>query len=70
MSRVAVLFGLFLLLFADVARAETCQPACRKGYVCVKGACVSACNPPCATGERCTGTGECEPDRSKPKPKP
>ncbi|MFO0568216.1 MAG: hypothetical protein U0263_21325 [Polyangiaceae bacterium] len=72
MSRVAVLFGLFLLLFADVARAETCQPACRKGYVCVKGACVSACNPPCAAGERCTEKGECisDPNASAAPPAP
>jgi len=47
---------------APAASSKRCQPACRSGYVCVDGACVSACNPPCDPGQRCTDTGECEPD--------
>ncbi|MFW5924994.1 MAG: hypothetical protein ACOC9O_02365 [Myxococcota bacterium] len=42
---------------------SSCVPACRSGYVCRQGECVSACNPPCADGERCTGWAECEPAR-------
>ena len=41
---------------------DTCAPACRDGFVCVERACVSACNPPCETGQRCSvqaGTARC-----------
>lgn len=38
---------------AASAAAEACVPACRQAFVCVKGACVSACNPPCPEGDRC-----------------
>jgi hypothetical protein len=37
-----------------------CTPACRSGYVCIDGACVSACNPACADDERCVGNDICE----------
>ncbi len=48
---------------AGKAPAEkSCVPACRTGYVCVEGRCVSACNPPCEKGQRCTAKGECERD--------
>ena len=46
------------LLGAGPATAE-CVPACRSGFVCVGGACLSACNPSCAAGEQCTSQGEC-----------
>jgi hypothetical protein len=36
-----------------------CVPACRSGFVCITGQCVSACNPPCSAGMSCTSTGEC-----------
>ncbi len=36
-----------------------CVPSCRDGFVCVKGSCVSACNPPCGANQTCTDTGEC-----------
>jgi hypothetical protein len=36
-----------------------CEPRCRKGFVCLKAKCVSACNPPCADGETCDEEGEC-----------
>jgi hypothetical protein len=36
-----------------------CVPACRAGYLCHQGACVSACNPPCGAAEVCTPAGEC-----------
>lgn len=52
---------------ADAADAEEeCLPACRRGYVCVRGECVSACNPPCADGEVCTEERECVPDTPVP----
>jgi hypothetical protein len=37
----------------------TCIPACRSGYVCVQGQCVSACNPPCSAGQTCTPDAQC-----------
>jgi hypothetical protein len=57
---------ILVVMLGPVARAETtegtraCVPACRDGYVCIDGACVSACNPPCADDERCVGRGVCE----------
>jgi hypothetical protein len=39
--------------------SESCFPACRTGYVCARGACVSRCNPPCGADETCTAQGEC-----------
>lgn len=30
-----------------------CRPACREGYTCVYGTCLSLCNPPCGAGSRC-----------------
>jgi hypothetical protein len=46
-----------------------CVPACRSGFTCLSGRCVSSCNPPCSSGDVCTGAGECvaasaEPERS------
>jgi hypothetical protein len=39
-----------------------CVPDCRGGFVCVSGACVSACNPSCPAGQHCTLTRSCDPD--------
>jgi hypothetical protein len=36
-----------------------CFPACRDGYLCDRGACISACNPPCPAGQACAGSGQC-----------
>ena len=36
-----------------------CVPACRTGFLCVQGQCVSSCNPPCAANETCTANGQC-----------
>lgn len=41
------------------AAASECFPACRSGFTCHVGQCVSLCNPPCAAGESCTANGEC-----------
>ncbi len=38
---------------------EPCVPACRVAQICVRGRCVSACNPPCADNEACTPKGLC-----------
>jgi hypothetical protein len=38
---------------------QACVPACRSGYLCEQGQCVSACNPPCEAGTQCSGHGEC-----------
>lgn len=70
------LVSLALTWFLGVALAQdACFPDCREGYLCHEGACISACNPPCDDGERCTDEGECvakeravvaEPPRSAP----
>jgi hypothetical protein len=44
------------------ADPETCTPACRPGFACANGKCVSACNPPCAGSEICTAALQCIPD--------
>ena len=46
---------------AEPAATPECVPACRPGYACAKGKCVSACNPPCAQGEICTAALACVP---------
>ena len=38
-----------------------CEPDCSPGYVCLRGKCVSACNPPCESGERCGADRSCHP---------
>lgn len=38
---------------------NACLPECRSGHVCVKGQCVSACNPPCPDGLSCTAELTC-----------
>lgn len=40
------------------AEQSECRPACRSGFTCVDGTCVSECNPPCPDGQVCTD-GEC-----------
>lgn len=41
----------------EAPSSASCTPECRSGFVCALGECISACNPPCARGEHCTGTG-------------
>lgn len=57
------------------ATEAACVPACRAGFTCVHGSCISACNPPCAKGESCSAEGKCElnhaqatPEMSYPEP--
>jgi hypothetical protein len=47
---------------AEQPGSQDCTPACRPGYACVQGECVSACNPPCGAGEVCTASLQCVPD--------
>lgn len=43
-------------------QSRKCVPVCRKGYLCVDGECVSACNPPCGPDDWCNPvTLECVP---------
>jgi len=42
-----------------VDQPAECVPACRDGFVCHQGQCISACNPPCGAGQRCSGAGMC-----------
>ncbi len=53
---------------AATPAADECFPACRAGYVCARGQCVSSCNPPCASHEVCTATGECVATAPAPAP--
>lgn len=56
-----VLASLLALTSACSDPAATCEPACRDGFACVRGACVSACNPACEASERCTADARCVP---------
>jgi hypothetical protein len=47
--------------------APVCAPACRAGFTCLQGACVSACNPGCGDGEQCTSDGQCVAKTIAPK---
>jgi hypothetical protein len=40
---------------------KKCFPKCRSGYFCHEGKCISMCNPPCDSDEKCTVKGECVP---------
>lgn len=42
------------ILAACSSGEQPCEPECSPGFVCVRGRCVEACNPPCAADERCT----------------
>lgn len=44
---------------AAQAPAAECVPACRSGFLCHEGQCVSRCNPPCPQGTSCLENGEC-----------
>ncbi|MFO0570318.1 MAG: hypothetical protein U0263_32045 [Polyangiaceae bacterium] len=57
------------------AAAVSCSPACRAGFLCQSGACVSACNPPCPSAQQCVVTGSSaacvsQPPAQDPKPTP
>jgi hypothetical protein len=43
------------------AKPATCEPECSPGYTCLRGTCVSACNPACGAGERCGVDRICHP---------
>lgn len=57
---------------ATPAPARVCEPDCSPGYTCLRGACVSACNPLCGAGERCGADRICraDPTVSVPPPAP
>ncbi|HEY3494318.1 MAG TPA: hypothetical protein VGK73_06520 [Polyangiaceae bacterium] len=40
--------------------AAQCFPACREGFLCHGGACISECNPACPPGQACRAGGRCE----------
>jgi len=61
MRTVLALVVLCGSLSASLASAQECLPACRDGFMCHQGTCISACNPECPSGERCTGAGVCTP---------
>lgn len=46
---------------AAPATPPACYPACREGFTCNQGQCVSLCNPPCPTGLACVEGRRCEP---------
>lgn len=43
------------------ADARACFPACRDGFTCYQGQCVSLCNPACPAGLECVEGRRCEP---------
>jgi hypothetical protein len=53
---------------AQAQSGRQCAPPCRSSYVCVRGECVSSCNPPCGEGEKCTADGECVSASGAPAP--
>ncbi len=55
---------------AQTASARICEPDCSPGYTCLRGACVSACNPLCAAGERCGADRICHLDTVPASPAP
>jgi hypothetical protein len=50
--------------------ALACEPDCSPGYTCLRGTCVSACNPLCAAGERCGVDRICHPLATPPPSAP
>jgi hypothetical protein len=52
----------------ELTESALCVPDCRAGFLCVDGACVSLCNPPCRDDERCTAEAECVPRVATPDP--
>jgi hypothetical protein len=44
---------------AVVLPKAICEPDCSPGFTCLHGACVTACNPGCASGEQCGGDRSC-----------
>jgi hypothetical protein len=52
--------------------SPACEPDCSPGYTCLRGACVSACNPLCSAGEKCGADRVCHPvaHLSPPAPVP
>ncbi len=55
---------------ARPAPARACEPDCSPGYTCLRAVCVSACNPLCASGERCGADRICRPDAVPGSPAP
>ena len=71
MKKLLLCCALFVFWVPQAARAvgpgQECVPSCRSGYMCIDGACVEKCNPPCADNEFCNRAGECMPkDRITP----
>jgi hypothetical protein len=52
----------------SLAPVQVCVPACRRGFTCVSGTCLSSCNPPCDIGDLCTDKGECARRPESPLP--
>lgn len=55
-------------VMAEPAPARACEPDCSPGYTCLRSVCVSACNPLCGAGERCSADRICRPAPTAPCP--
>lgn len=55
---------------ASPAPARSCEPDCSPGYTCLRGSCVSACNPLCGAGERCGADRICRAEPAVASPAP
>jgi hypothetical protein len=51
---------------ADPSAPAACYPACRPGFLCHHGQCISACNPPCGAGQSCSADAHCVADAAPP----
>lgn len=47
---------------SGAGEAEACFPACRSGFACDQGRCVSLCNPPCPPDQSCMDGSYCAPE--------
>jgi hypothetical protein len=48
--------------------APACFPACREGFFCDRGRCISQCNPPCPGSQICVGGTRCAYPNEEPPP--
>lgn len=46
---------------SSVGAPKACEPDCSPAYTCLRGVCISACNPPCEATEQCGADRTCHP---------
>lgn len=58
-STMVGIISIFSQINVLAENSVECYPACRSGFTCYQGNCVSLCNPPCPDKQVCTSSGEC-----------